>query len=458
MSSELATVSDCSAAQYCTASDQALNYGGQYIVHWNNKFSPLNSQSLVTVSVYSTYDLTTPIFQRTNIDNENGMISLQPDAQWFSRYTGSSSAAGENQTIFFAVYLQGNDPPAANQMLQLNLTATPEQYQQIQQILHPSTTASASASASSASASDSASDAARSSSTGASSSDSQTQTDTASDAASQTDTDSDLQSNDDSTLEMELLSSGELRTDISSALESSSDADGNGSGGDKRGLSDGAIAGIAVGSAVGFLLLLLLVLLPLYLRRRRSKRLLTKTGGGGGSEESASSEQEVPAMAMALPAAARRTGDAEKRQHLDTPLLVGNRPNNSFTSHDDASTYQPLSLESPRVLVHMPSSTRSAVAGAAGSPGPDAGSPGPADAGLSTDDARQIGDIFRDALRKPPPISDDDDDLHDDDPGWRERVANERMQRELEQEASVIRSVAMRAQGSGDLSSSKSSP
>ncbi|KAJ2367437.1 hypothetical protein H4S01_002163 [Coemansia sp. RSA 2610] len=48
-----------------------------------------------------------------------------------------------------------------------------------------------------------------------------------------------------------------------------------------------------------------------------------------------------------------------------------------------------------------------------------------------------------------------DDELEEDeDPGWRERVASERMQRELEQEASVIRSVAMRAHGS-DYSSSR---
>ncbi|KAJ2341437.1 hypothetical protein GGH92_005811, partial [Coemansia sp. RSA 2673] len=115
---------------------------------------------------------------------------------------------------------------------------------------------------------------------------------------------------------------------------------------------------------------------------------------------------------------------------------------------------------SPRILMSMPSSTRSAK-----------------DPILSTDDARQIGDIFRDALRKPPPPASEDgnasdspagmresmmlreledDQLEDDDdPGWRERVASERMQRELQQEASVIRSVAMRAHGSDYSSSSR---
>ncbi|KAJ2325239.1 hypothetical protein GGH92_010497, partial [Coemansia sp. RSA 2673] len=130
----------------------------------------------------------------------------------------------------------------------------------------------------------------------------------------------------------------------------------------------------------------------------------------------------------------------------DTPLLLSGRPNNSsFASHEGSlidsqqlspMAYQPLSLESPRVLMNMPRSTRVP------------------DAILSSDDARQIGDIFRDALRKPPPSEDElDDQLEDDnDPGWRERVASERMQRELREEASVIRSVAMRAHGSSDHS------
>ncbi|KAJ2321637.1 hypothetical protein GGI00_006035, partial [Coemansia sp. RSA 2681] len=142
----------------------------------------------------------------------------------------------------------------------------------------------------------------------------------------------------------------------------------------------------------------------------------------------------------------------------DTPLLLfGGRPNASFASHDDSQMHA-LSLESPRILVSMPPSTRSAK-----------------DPILSSDDARQIGDIFRDALRKPPPpasedgaeelaglrasmIDDHGDQLEDDDdPGWRERVASERMQRELQQEASVLRSVAMRAHGS-DYAESSSRP
>ncbi|KAJ1661662.1 hypothetical protein IW140_005492 [Coemansia sp. RSA 1813] len=421
--SDLPTVSDCSTVQYCTQANQALNYGNQYILNWNNKMPPLNSQSQVTVSVYSTYDLANPIYHKTNIDNSNGQTALQPDASWFSRYTGSDDSVGESQTIYFAVYLQGNDPPAVSSMLQLKLTATPEQYQEIQQILHSdASTANAEKSSSSASSGASAES-----------------TDTTTTMTTTTDN-SQASSEASLTLDMELLSSA---TQADSNTSSVGESNGDG----RSGLSDGAIAGIVVGSVIGLLLLLLLLLLPVYLRRRRSKRLLTKTGGGasggpGGDAdtESATSEHEGGAPAMAVPAAARHTSD-EKRQHLDTPLLLGNRPNNSssFTSHDDGSTYQPLSLESPRVLMHMPSSTRSAGVNP--------------EAGLSTDDARQIGDSFRDALRKPPPISDEDeDDVLEEDPGWRERVANERMQRELEQEASVIRSVAMRAQGSGDLS------
>ncbi|KAJ1798178.1 hypothetical protein LPJ59_002669 [Coemansia sp. RSA 2399] len=423
--SGLATVSDCSSVQYCTQSNQALNYESQYIVSWNNQLSPLNSQSMVTVSVYSTYDLTTPIYTQTNIDNANGQISLQPDATWFSRYTGSDDSVGEDQTIYFAVYLQGNDPPAASSMLQLRLTATPTQYQQIQQILQSDASAS-SASLASLLSSSTASAVSSSSTTGSSS--------------------MTLGSSD--SLQLEVVS-GVTRTETITEADTVSESNGK-----KDGLSDGVIAGIVVASVVGFLFLLFLLLLPLYLRRRRSKRLLTKTGGGGGGDNGAGADAEsalseprdddVPAMAAPVPA--RHTSDEkQQRQHLDTPLLLGNRPNNSssFTSQDDGSTYQPLSLESPRVLMHMPSSTRSAGVNP--------------EAGLSTDDARQIGDSFRDAMRRPPPISDEDDDVEED-PGWRERVANERMQRELEQEASVIRSVAMRAQGSGDLSSSISSP
>ncbi|KAJ2400805.1 hypothetical protein GGI23_001803, partial [Coemansia sp. RSA 2559] len=342
MSSGLATVSDCSSVQYCTQSNQALNYGSQYIVSWNNQMSPLNSQSMVTISVYSAYDLTNPIYKQTNIDNANGQISLQPDATWFSRYTGSDDAVGEDQTIYFAVYLQGNDPPAASSMLQLRLTATPAQYQQIQQILqlHASASSASLFSSSTASAVSSAS------TTGSSS--------------------------------MALESSESLQSDMASGVtwtETVTEANTVSKSNEKKdGLSDGVIAGIVVASVVGFLLLLFLLLLPLYLRRRRSKRLLTKTGGGGGGgaggnhgagedAESALSEprdDDIPVMAAPVPA--RHTSDEKHRQHLDTPLLLGNRPNNSssFTSQDDGSTYQPLSLESPRVLMHMPSSTRSA--------------------------------------------------------------------------------------------------
>ncbi|KAJ2556598.1 hypothetical protein EV175_001902 [Coemansia sp. RSA 1933] len=431
-SSALATVSDCSSVQYCTEANQALNYGSQYILTWNNQMSPLNSQSLVTVSVYSIYDLTTPIFDETGISNTNGQISVQPDADWFSRYTGSDDSTGENQTVYFAVYLQGNDPPAVSSMLQLKLTATSEQYQQIKETLQ------AEASASSASLA-----ALLSSSTSLSGSSSLSSSMAASDTS-------------DVSLKTEVIS-GVTQTEtvtLSPGTDTVSESNG------RSGLSDGAIAGIVVGSVVGLLLLLLLLLLPLYLRRRRSKRLLTKTGGGasgdpsgGADTASASSErgrgsgedEGVPAMAMPVPA---RHTSAEKRQHLDTPLLIGNRPNNSssFTSQDDGSTYQPLSLESPRVLIHMPSSTRAAAA-----PGVNP------EAGLSTDDARHIGESFRDAMRKAPQVSDEDDDV-DEDPGWRERVAKERMQRELDSADSVVQSVVVRTQGSGDLSFSTRSP
>ncbi|KAI9499844.1 hypothetical protein BX070DRAFT_231220 [Coemansia spiralis] len=401
--STLSTVSDCSAQQYCTQSDQPLNYDNQYIIKWNNNFPPLNPESQVTVSVYSTYDLTTPIFQQSTT-NTNGMIALQPSAGWFSQYTGSDARVGENQQIFLAVYLQGNDPPAASSMLQLRLTATPEQYAEIQSILHPSP-ASSSSSTSSASESSESSETSELSESSASSSSGSSS-----------------------------LSSAQPT--LSSTVElSESPTPTQATNGHKRGLSAGAIAGITVGAVV-FLLLLLLLLLVLYRRRQRTKRGQAK--------------HSPPDSAFADPIAPT----ADEKRHLnqpisnpsptDTPLLLAGRPNNnSFTSHDGSSlshplspSYRPLTLESPRVLMHMPASTRSEQI-------------------LTTQDARQIGDIFRDALRKPPVSEDGEGGVRDsivdeleEDPGWRERVASERMQRELEQEASVIRSVAMKAHGS----------
>ncbi|KAJ2909080.1 hypothetical protein GGI21_002238 [Coemansia aciculifera] len=156
-------------------------------------------------------------------------------------------------------------------------------------------------------------------------------------------------------------------------------------------------------------------------RRQRRKRMEAKA---------AALPPPSPAQHPAAAAAAEPSPRALEKSASDTPLL---RYNNN-----DSGQMQALSLESPRILVNMPPSTRS-------------NKDSQAAAILSTDDARQIGDIFRDALRKPPASEDEmeDDQLEDDDdPGWRERVASERMQRELQQEASVLRSVAMRAHGS----------
>ncbi|PIA12799.1 hypothetical protein COEREDRAFT_94922 [Coemansia reversa NRRL 1564] len=437
--SSLGKVDNCSAQRYCTKDEETLSYNGQYVLQWNNEYPPLNSQSIVTVSVYSAYDLTNPVFTQSGVSNTNGVISLSPNAEWFSRYTGSNPINGENQRIYFAVYLQGNDPPPANSMLALQLTATPEEYAEILQQLHPSPSSSTSSIISDSSMLKSESD-----------------------------------SHSDSSHSTQLMTTETLT--VSSEPPSLSETDEPLDASERSGLSAGAIAGIVVGSFFGLLLLLLLLLIPLYRRRQRQRRMLEKSaamakantssslGGrpGGGSD----------AAVAAVAAGAAVVGDVKPRPDStspsDTPLLLGGRPNNSFNSREGSivdsqlsprtAVYQPLNLESPRVMMNMPSSTRALGNTAVKSPDPI----------LSTDDARQIGDIFRDALRKPPPVSEDGtsespekresmlmhmDDLEEDS-DWRERVASERMQRELEQEASVIRSVAMRAHGS-DYSSSR---
>ncbi|KAJ2778866.1 hypothetical protein H4R18_004353 [Coemansia javaensis] len=469
--SQLATVSNCSGGRFCTAAGQTVAYGNQYLVQWNNVYPPLNANSIVTVAVFSEYDTGTAI-QQMAVTNTNGMVALKPDASWFSRYTGSNPQAGANQQVYIAVYLQGNDPPPVSDMLQLQLTATPAQYAQIQQILHPSPTPTATAAPSPARTS---------AAMGTMSSP----------AASAT------------------VSPGHATGTTTVTISSSGHGDAGPAG--RSGLSTGAIVGIAVGSAVGLLLVALLVLVPMYRRRVRRRRVLAKAaemGGagaadgvgppGGGSDSAAAAAVAAGAAlgpaALALGgagAALLEKGRPGSASPSDTPLLLGGRPNNSFTSREDSmmmmttaaaaaggdaqsprATYQPLNLDSPRVLVNMPPSTRSVAR-----PADDAAAAAPVASPeriLTTDDARQIGDLFRTALRQPPPVSedgasdgaggresmllhmdDDDDPLEDDDdPGWRERVANERMQRELEQEASIIRSVAMRAHGS-DYSSSR---
>ncbi|KAJ2709990.1 hypothetical protein H4R19_003971 [Coemansia spiralis] len=449
----LSTVANCAAQLYCTAPGQALQYGGQYVVQWNNQFAPLNVNSIVTVQVYSQYDLDRPLYS-TAVANINGMATLTPNPSWFSRYTSSNASGGENQTVYVAVFLQGNDTPSVGGMLPLQLMATPEQYAQIQGILHPSPTPSSS---------------------------------------------SLLPSPTETRATVTVTTHQPSATSqIHGGIESSSSGSADTHGGSGHGrLSTGAIVGIAVGSAAGLLLLLLLLLLPMYRRRQRRKRVLAKAAsmgsgvGGSGLEPgsgsglhpgggSDASPAAVAAAVLATGGVARALGEKERPSSAspsDTPLLLGGRPNNSFTSRDDSlidsqvsprtAVYQPLSLESPRVMVNMPASTRTgreqqagaAVAGVVAAPDPI----------LTTDDARQIGDIFRNALRQPPPVSEDgasdgrresmlmhmDDELEEDeDPGWRERVASERMHRELEQEASIIRSVAMRAHGS-DYSSSR---
>ncbi|KAJ2704681.1 hypothetical protein FB645_003045 [Coemansia sp. IMI 203386] len=473
------TVADCSASRYCTQPNVSLEYGNQLVVHWNNQFPPLTPESLVTISVYSEYDQTTPIYQITGVDNTNGMVTLKPDASWFSRYTGNNSNTGSNQKVFFAAYLQGNEPPAVSDMLGLQLTATPEQYAQIQSILHPTTSSALTAQSTRPTASDSEDLVKSTTSTGSSLSQT-TQTDETETVSSP------------SLISSSLSSS--FMSDSASASETSSSESSESSttvvnvpSHDRHGLSPGAIAGIAVGSAVGLLLILLLLLLPLYRRRQHKRRMLEKSAQLGpassfpGDGGIGSSTSELPSTGIAaagvaaggIAATATGVNNNGRASPSDTPLLVGGKPNNSFTSQDGSiisesathmspsTAYHPLSLDSPRVMMHVPASTRSSnlvpMAMKMRS-----------DPILSSDDAKQIGDIFRDALRKPPASEEDasdgphreslmdlDDELgEEEDPGWRERVASERMQRELQQEASVIRSVAMRAHGS-DYSSSR---
>ncbi|KAJ2496623.1 hypothetical protein GGH96_005707 [Coemansia sp. RSA 1972] len=459
--SALQLVDNCSAQRYCTAENQALAYGNQFIVQWNNMYPPLNTESGVTVSVYSSYDLTKPVFTRTNVPNLNGSYALTPEPVWFSRYNGSNNEDGRDQQIYLAVYLQGNDPPAASTMLPLQLTATPEQYADILNILHPPSTTATTESPSKSAESSAESFASSVSSVSSKSSETASPTSSATDTASSP------------TLAMESISPSPSSSETDLGTDTHA----------RSGLSGGAIAGIVVGSVVGLLLLILLLLLPMYRRRQRRNRMLTKSLGsqpppmssvsstnmvpGGGSDAAVAATAGV--IAGAALADKMRPNSASPS---DTPLLLGGRPNNSFNSPEGSlvdsqlspktAVYHPLSLESPRVMMNMPASTRSASASK------PVASPDPI---LSSDDARQIGDIFRDALRKPPPVSEDgtsespgqrdsilmhmDDELEEEeDPGWRERVAGERMQRELEQEASVIRSVAMRAHGS-DYSSSR---
>ncbi|KAJ2744054.1 hypothetical protein GGI20_003275 [Coemansia sp. BCRC 34301] len=411
-------VADCSAQQYCTRPGQALNYANPFVVHWNNQLPPLNPASLVTIAVYSTYDLNKPLFQQTSVSNTNGQATLTPTAEWFSRYTGDSPEVGQNQAVYFAVYLQGNDVPAVASMLQLRLTATDAQYEAIQNILHPPPPppppppSSTSHSSTTLSSSPSPSSSSTTTTTTTLVSSTPTTTSTTPESSS-------LDPESGSSLDMAERSAG--------------------------GLSGGQIAGIVVGSLALLLLLILLLLLPMHRRRQRRKRL----------EEKAADTSQPPDSGHAVNRPVAIAAQFTEKSASDTPLLLsGGRPNNSFTSQDADSQMQALSLESPRILVSMPSSTRS-----------------PKDPILSTDDARQIGDIFRDALRKPPPSEDDGnsddpaglrhsmiDDEIDDDPGWRERVASERMQRELQQEASILRSVAMRAHGSESASSRPDTP
>ncbi|KAJ2686793.1 hypothetical protein IWW39_003380 [Coemansia spiralis] len=445
MADNSTVVADCSAQQYCTRPGAVLNYNQPFVVHWNNQLPPLNPESLVSIAVYSTYDVNKPVFQQTGVSNTNGQATLTPSAAWFSRYTGDIPSIGQNQQMYFAVYLQGNNVPAIASMLQLELTATDAQYQVIQNILHPPPTTSTTTSTTHSPTTTST-------------------THTSSSAASSVQPSS-------TTHVSSALSTAASSIDYEESELSSSTHTGAGPRA-SDGLSGGQITGIVLGSLALLLLLLLLLLLPMYRRRQRRRRMLTKSAALAPAAPASQADSGHAADSQAggeKPLAPRGLDKAAS----DTPLLLfGGRPNNSFTSQDGASIgldsqaspppahMQPLSLDSPRILMSMPPSTRSAK-----------------DPILSTDDARQIGDIFRDALRKPPPpasedgnASDspaglresmllrelDDDQLEgDDDPGWRERVASERMQRELQQEASVIRSVALRAHGSDYSSSSR---
>ncbi|KAJ1888157.1 hypothetical protein LPJ66_008716 [Kickxella alabastrina] len=495
------TVADCSAQPYCTAPGQKLAYNNQFVVQWNNQLPPLTTESLVTVAVYSIYDPNTPIYQTTGVSNLNGQITLKPDASWFSRYTGNNDATGEDQAIFFAAYLQGNAPPPLSSMLRLQLTATPEQYREIQAVLNPVTTQSnispeilpssapstASTIASSSTNSNINSSSSNNSIINISSSKEEESAFTGT-MVSDVDTSSAKDSMSTNVDPLTSTTTSMVTTSVTVSTQSTltstptEPADANAHG--RHGLSGGAIAGIVIGSLIGLLLILLLLLLPLYRRRQRRQHLLAKSDemsaagtstsmsafAGNGRDSAATSPL---ALAAGAAGAAATLGFNEKRiSPSDLPLLLAGKPNNSFTSHDSsladqnanqasATAYQPLTLESPRILMNMPQSTRSRPL----EPSP-LRSPDPI---LSSDDARQIGDSFRDALRKPPSSEDDseeprgrdsmlqelDDELgEEEDPGWRERVASARMHRELEQEASVIRSVAMRAHGS-DYSQSR---
>ncbi|KAI8324501.1 hypothetical protein GQ54DRAFT_302644 [Martensiomyces pterosporus] len=497
------TVADCSASQYCTKTGLPLDYQSPFVVYWNNKFPPLNPESLVTIRVYSEFDTKNWIYQVGGLSNTNGMTTLDPQADWYAKYTGTDAAGGMNQKIYFAVYLQGNDPPAVSDMLQLQLTATPAQYRDIQDKLHPSPTSSVvAATALSSSYQASASSAAPAASSASGSVSGTKETATASGASSIQATSTKDGASQSNSSSKQTSSSGHktLSTEASNSLDvsatggyptSTSTIEPSSSSHGRKSLSTGAIVGIVLGS-VAALLIILLVLVPLYRRRSRKKRALSKSAAlaaaSGGPSPGGDGAALAAAAAAGGGALAAGVLNEKNKSPSDTPLLTfTGRPNNSFTSHEEGSlseshlspniggAYQPLSLDSPRVLMNVPRSTRSsrdstniepparAVRKAALATDPI----------LSTDDARQIGDIFRDALRKPPPVSEDgtsdspgnresmvlrdmDDDLEEEelDPGWRERVASERMQRELEQEASVIRSVAMKAHGS-DYSSSR---
>ncbi|KAJ1951577.1 hypothetical protein EC988_004008 [Linderina pennispora] len=459
-------VSDCSAVPYCTKTGTALGYNEPFTVYWNNKYSPLNTEQRVTISVFSIYDFTTPLYTK-DVSNQNGFATLTPDASWYSRYTGADNSVGEKQQVFFAVYLEGNDVPSSDSMLSLFITATDSQYTEIKSIL-----AAASASAEAATMSRSSAKLSPSLSDFASA--------TATDNKSDVDESIMLASSSES-LESALASLSSEESEMSSLLSDVAEPSSTSNATlpidthKKSGLSGGAIAGIAVGSVAGIALIALLLLLLLR-RNRKSKAVLEKGSAGIGPSPSGDSLAGAAAAGAAAGAAglgivtgaARRQDKGPNRSPSDTPLLTfAGKPNNSFNSREDSlsehqvspGVFQPINLDTPRIYANVPKSTRTNK------------DSGPI---LTADDALQLGNVFRDALRKPPPVSedgnsnshghresmmlaeDDDDELSEEemDPGWRERVASERMQRELEQEASVIRTVALRAHGS-DYSSSR---
>ncbi|KAJ2372012.1 hypothetical protein IW150_004328, partial [Coemansia sp. RSA 2607] len=339
------TVADCSAQRYCTQPGVSLGYSNQFVVHWNNQYPPLNPESLVTVSVYSAYDLSSPIYQQTGIDNTNGAVTLKPDASWFSRYTGNNDASGENQQIYFAAYLQGNDPPPVSDMLSLQMTATPQQYTEIQRILHPELFATTPTTSSSSST-----------------------------LSSSTSTESSTTQPSSSSLSKTASASVSTATTTVTHTPTPTVAEAH----TRSGLSAGAIAGIAVAGAIGLLLLLFIVFFPIYRRRQRQRRMLSKSAEmAAASSPSPDTPPTGETAALAATGAGAAALAAANEKHprtsspTDTPLLVGGKPNNSFTSHDGSladshmspsTVYQPLSLESPRILMNMPSSTRSASA------------------------------------------------------------------------------------------------